>query len=461
MKPSRTKHIEFIIGDIIAVIAAYMMIAFLAGVNLLSHYIQSAILLVIFMLLSISIVDAYKEVLQRRILKEVWMTTTQITVAFIVENIVLCLLGKWEYCLEPNMYRIYILVIMIVCGERCVIKRILNIRFQATKNAKMIMVVAKKPQAEKIIDKLSDNHTVYKIEGLAVIDEDSIGNIKNVPISCKEDEITDYVSSHIVDEVILSISDEPEREMEMAKMFLSAGIVVHIYMEQFLQEMPHYKPEYISGMNVITCYVREIPLMPRIFKRLMDIAGGIIGCLIALLMGLIIGPIIYVKSPGPIIFTQVRIGKNGRPFKFYKFRSMYVDADERKKEYITQNQVHGLMFKMDHDPRIIPGIGEFIRKTSMDEFPQFLNVLLGDMSLVGTRPPTVDEYERYNLQYNRRLAIKPGITGLWQVSGRSDITDFDEVVRLDNQYIDNWTIGTDVKIILKTILVVLQHKGSR
>ena len=139
---------------------------------------------------------------------------------------------------------------------------------------------------------------------------------------------------------------------------------------------------------------------------------------------------------------------------------MYVDAEERKKELMAQNTMTGGMFKMDNDPRITP-IGRFIRKTSLDELPQFYNDLKGDMSLVGTRPPTVDEYEQYTPEQKRRLSFKPGITGLWQVSGRSEITDFDEVVRLDVSYIDGWTIWSDIKILLKTIKVVFKRDGAK
>ena len=204
----------------------------------------------------------------------------------------------------------------------------------------------------------------------------------------------------------------------------------------------------------------------------MDIAGGIVGCLITLLITIIVGPMIYISSPGPIFFAQERIGRNGRKFKMYKFRSMYMDAEERKKELMDQNKIgDGLMFKMDFDPRIIgnkilpdgtrkTGIGQFIRKTSLDEFPQFINILLGDMSLVGTRPPTVDEFKQYEARHKRRLTMKPGLTGLWQVSGRSDITDFEEVVALDTKYINDWSIGLDIKILFKTVLVVLHREGA-
>ena len=150
---------------------------------------------------------------------------------------------------------------------------------------------------------------------------------------------------------------------------------------------------------------------------------------------------------------------------------MYLDAEERKKELMSQNRVSdGMMFKLDFDPRIIgnkivdgkqvTGIGEKIRSSSLDEFPQFFNVLKGDMSLVGTRPPTEDEWEKYKYHHRARLATKPGLTGMWQVNGRSEITDFEEVVKLDTEYINNWSIGLDIRILLKTVKAVLKHEGA-
>ena len=207
-------------------------------------------------------------------------------------------------------------------------------------------------------------------------------------------------------------------------------------------------------------------------KRAFDILGGLIGSLITLVVFVIIAPIIYHKSPGPIFFVQERVGRNGKPFKMYKFRSMYMDAEERKAALESQNRIDtGLMFKMDDDPRIIGsekrgkngeprGIGNFIRRYSIDEFPQFFNVLRGEMSMVGTRPPTMDEWERYGLEHRVRMAIKPGITGLWQVSGRSKITDFEQVVRLDREYIERWNLGMDIKILLKTVVVVIGGRGA-
>ena len=214
--------------------------------------------------------------------------------------------------------------------------------------------------------------------------------------------------------------------------FIEMGVVVHVELLK-AQETKGYKRfvEKIGRYTVLTTSMNCATAKQIMMKRVLDIAGGLVGCGITLILILIIGPMIYIQSPGPIFFSQTRVGKNGKKFKIYKFRSMYMDAEERKKELLSQNQVKdGKMFKMSWDPRIIgsqkladgkvkKGIGNYIRDRSLDEFPQFFTVLKGDMSLVGTRPPTVDEWNQYDLHHRTRLAIKPGITGRWQVSGRS------------------------------------------
>jgi lipopolysaccharide/colanic/teichoic acid biosynthesis glycosyltransferase len=207
-------------------------------------------------------------------------------------------------------------------------------------------------------------------------------------------------------------------------------------------------------------------------KRTFDILFSAVVLTLLLPLFPIIALIIKLQSPGPIFFKQKRVGLNGKFFYMYKFRSMYLDAEERKAELLAQNKIKdGMMFKMDDDPRIIgsekkgkdgkpKGIGNFIRNTSIDEFPQFFNVLKGDMSLVGTRPPTIDEWNNYAPRHRARMAVKPGITGMWQVSGRSKITDFEQVVALDKKYLENWSPLLDIRILLKTVKVVLNHDGA-
>ena len=230
--------------------------------------------------------------------------------------------------------------------------------------------------------------------------------------------------------------------------------------------------EKVNGFDVLTHAANYASPLQLLIKRAADLLGGLIGSLFAVLIILIFGPMIKLSSPGPVLFRQERIGRNGKRFHILKLRTMDVDAEAHKDELRDRNRVaDGHMFKLDFDPRIIgneilpdgtkkTGIGEFIRRSSLDEFPQFFNVLKGDMSLVGTRPPTPDEWEHYELHHRARLSVRPGITGLWQVSGRSEITDFEEVVRLDTQYINNWSLGLDFRILLKTFLVVFRGKGA-
>lgn len=194
-------------------------------------------------------------------------------------------------------------------------------------------------------------------------------------------------------------------------------------------------------------------------KRIVDIVGQLIGVVISLPIMLTLIIPLKLESPGSFIFKQKRVGRNGRIFYIHKVRSMYIDAEKRKQELISKNEMSGHMFKIEKDPRITK-IGHFIRKTSIDELPQFFDVLAGSMSLIGTRPPTIDEFEQYENHHKRRLSMKPGITGLWQISGRNKIQDFEEIVQLDTSYIDNWSIWYDIKILFKTIYVVFKGHGA-
>ena len=195
------------------------------------------------------------------------------------------------------------------------------------------------------------------------------------------------------------------------------------------------------------------------FKRLMDIVLSILAILVFSPVFLLTALIIKITSPGPIIFSQVRVGRFGRHFKFYKFRSMYIDAEARKAELMKHNESKdGVIFKMKKDPRITP-IGRFIRKFSIDELPQLFNVLLGDMSLVGPRPPLPSEVRTYTLEERKRLNITPGITCLWQVSGRSELP-FSKQIALDKEYIASQSMWKDFLILLRTIPAILTGKGA-
>jgi lipopolysaccharide/colanic/teichoic acid biosynthesis glycosyltransferase len=193
-------------------------------------------------------------------------------------------------------------------------------------------------------------------------------------------------------------------------------------------------------------------------KRAIDIAGATVGLLLLAPIFLVISIIVALSSPGPVFYRWKVVGKDGRNFVSYKFRSMFQDADERKAELLNNNEMSGPVFKMTADPRITP-IGRFLRKYSVDEIPQLWSVLKGDMSLVGPRPPLQSEYEQFSERQKLKLQVKPGMTCLWQVKGRNEIANFDDWVRLDLEYINNWSLSLDFKILMSTIPAVLFGKG--
>ena len=301
----------------------------------------------------------------------------------------------------------------------------------------------------------------YQISALAIMDKDLTGKmIVGIPVIANAESLYDDARLMVVDSVLIALEPDHSLFKDTVNLFHVMGVEVNVSLADYNLGIPNQRIVKMGDLTVLSGNSQKMALGDTIAKRMLDIIGGIVGLFITGLFAIIVGPAIIIESPGPIFFSQTRIGKNGRRFKIYKFRSMYMDAEERKKELMEQNKMSGLMFKMDDDPRITK-VGKFIRKTSIDEFPQFWNVLKGDMSLVGTRPPTEDEFKQYKARYKKRLSMKPGITGLWQVSGRSSITDFEDVVKLDVQYIENWSFGLDLKILFQTVLVVLKHDGAQ
>ena len=298
--------------------------------------------------------------------------------------------------------------------------------------------------------------------GIVLLDDSYESNVNGTKIATKAKDLIEFCQNASLDEVYISVSGIKNFNVhEIMNTLSEMGIIIHYQMP--VPELTGAKQKVLSQTGSaynVTYASKMVPVGQLLVKRAIDICGALVGCVILALVTIIFGPLIKLESPGPIFFAQKRVGKNGRIFKMYKFRSMYADAEERKKELMAQNEMSGFMFKMENDPRITK-IGGFMRKTSLDEFPQFINILKGDMSLVGTRPPTLDEFSQYSPYHKKRLSFRPGLTGMWQVSGRSDITDFEEIVRLDVEYIEEWSVGLDIKILLKTVFTVFMGSGAR
>lgn len=343
-------------------------------------------------------------------------------------------------------------------------KKYMLVYYRKSKNSSKVMVVTTADRAEKIVEDLQGAAAWNsEIIAVALMDTKKIReDIKGVPVVADEGNLYEISTQMLLDEIFISLPEYGHEQIkEMIAAFESMGVVCH-YAVDFIEveDGSERMIENFGGYAVISYSLNYFDVRRLIIKRIMDIMGGLIGLLLTALITPFVALAIKAESPGPVFFSQVRIGKNGRRFKIYKFRSMYVDAEERKKELEAQNELSGPMFKMENDPRITK-VGKFLRKTSIDETPQFYNILVGQMSLVGTRPPTEDEFEQYSMYYRRRLSIRPGLTGMWQVNGRSEVTDFDDVVKYDLEYIDNWSLGLDIKLIMKTFISVLFHKGAK
>ncbi len=394
-------------------------------------------------------------------------------VAFIlVGSLIVVFFLQWTRILSRFVVGNFIWInIVLTYFARVLFKSFLRRHISSDKNVTRVVVIAERELMEKTIGKLvrRGERVGYKvIRAYCADDTRSEGNkgsekwmIGDVHVHHGIEDVTSRLITDPFDEVFINTPNIPQNKMQDIILgFEEMGVTTHYCLElpsvgKAVTDVGDY-----MGYSVLSYNMNRTSYKKLFIKRFIDIIGGIVGLILTGIITLFLAPAIKLDSPGPVFFSQVRVGKNGRRFKIYKFRSMYIDAEERKKELEAQNEMKGLMFKMENDPRVTK-VGAFIRKTSLDEFPQFLNVFKGDMSLVGTRPPTEAEFEQYNEHYRRRLSMTPGLTGLWQVSGRSDIEDFDEVVRLDLKYIDNWSLLEDFKIILQTVGVVLFGKGAK
>ena len=387
-----------------------------------------------------------------------------------------CLALTKASMLHSRYFLVFVPVIdvFVMTGAHAALKKML-VRSRYTKGIQSLVgVVTTQENASPILEELKKDWS-KRVTGLAIL-EAAPGQlhteIDGVKIEANFDNFMDWLRQAALDEVYLDVAQESEENMlPYLEEMESMGLTVHFRLpvldriekaccDETSAVRISRELSRCAGGNVVTMGTVELKLRDQVLKRTMDIVGGIVGCIISIPIIALVAIPLKLESPGPLIFKQRRVGRNGRVFYIHKLRSMYVDAEARKKELMAQNEMNGLMFKMEDDPRITR-VGRFIRRTSIDELPQFFDVVRGSMSLVGTRPPTLDEYRQYESHHKRRLSMKPGITGLWQVSGRSDIDDFEEVVKLDVQYIDNWSIWMDIYLLFRTVGVVFDRKGAK
>ncbi|HDG0866770.1 TPA: sugar transferase, partial [Enterococcus faecium] len=416
----------------------------------------------------------YKNVLKRGYYKEAVASIKQSFMLLLVCSLYLITMQDGNDYSRVSLFIMGVVYGLLTYIIRILWKGLLHHRMKNGEDVSLVIVTSQKIAKNVVRNLKEKNYGMYKLSGVIVVDRDMYGTtIGGVPVVANADNAAEYLLQNWVDEVFINVDESVPYPKELIARCSEMGLAVHMNLtkvsdstrgKQFIGRVGDY--------TVITSSINVMTMRQAFIKRTIDILAGIIGCIATGVIFIFVAPVIYIKSPGPIFFAQERIGQNGKTFKMYKFRSMYMDAEERKAELMKENKMsNNLMFKMDFDPRIIgnkilpdgtkkTGIGQFIRSTSLDEFPQFYNVLMGKMSLVGFRPCLKSEYEKYDFHHRARIAMKPGITGMWQVSGRSDITDFEEVVKLDAEYIRNWSMGLDFRILFRTVKTVLHRNGS-
>ena len=472
------KHADFIVLDMICLQLAYILAYAISGYGFNPYgiiiYRNMAVFLELADLIVIFAYGTMKSVLKRGYYRDFVVTVKHSIMIGALAILYLFLLQQGQAFSRLTLILTVVIYLVLTYVVRELWKKLLR-KQMADGGERKLLIITSEDVAEQVVSNMQENNYArYSIAGVVVIDADWTGRtINGIPVVANEENAAMYVCQEWIDEVLIVISEVLPYPSELIEKLTETGVTVHLNIakitnvtgkKQFVEKVGNY--------TVLTTSINYASTKQLMLKRLMDIAGGLVGCILTGIICIFVGPAIYIASPGPIFFAQERVGKNGKKFKMYKFRSMYMDAEERKAELMKDNKLgDGKMFKLDFDPRVIgnkilpdgthkTGIGDFIRRTSLDEFPQFFNVLKGDMSIIGTRPPLISETSLYELHHRARLAIKPGITGMWQVSGRSDITDFEEVVRLDKEYIENWNIGMDIKILFKTVLVVFKKDGS-
>lgn len=505
------KHIDFILWDALALQIAFVLAHAIRHGGLpytTEVYRTLAIMLVVVDILIAAIFNTMHNVMKRGYYIEVTQTLKQVLLVLLVISLFMFSIQSGDIYSRITIFLTSVFHFVLGYGIRIAWKPVVRRVGKRSPKASMILVADEK-QVPEILAYISDAEYV-EYTGIVLSNRDGTGEtIEGIPVVASLKTAADYICRERVDEIFVypaQLSDievhrspinqgvegfindvysefakkdyELQTENETEEFTVAAliescrqmAIPVHIRLpisnlgdRSFIEK--------VGGYNVLTTTANYASPLQLALKRVMDIVGGVVGSLIALVVIAVVGPQIKKESPGPILFKQERIGLNGKRFRMLKLRSMYVNADERKAELMKENRISdGMMFKLDWDPRIIgnkivngkqvTGIGQRIRDGSWDEWPQFFNILKGDMSLVGTRPPTVDEWEKYKYHHRARLSTKPGLTGMWQVSGRSKITDFEEVVKLDTEYINRWSIGLDIRILLKTVKAVFTKDGA-
>ena len=488
-----SQHTDFMAWDLFCLEIGLLLSGFLAdSANIFIQERFFPIICIIMFFVDVAVmvlVDVYHNVIRRTTWQEAVNTLRQTFYIALLLLVFLVLLQDNAFLTRSIFFVTIPFYCLLSFAVRVLWKDHLQRRLNFNKRTGLLVITTEQRLSDTLSRIVEHNIGDYHLTGIVLLHQNennedydkeiqyAVGkrkDLKDLHVVADADHVVEYITTHWGDEIYVDVAaDEEPLQTETINEILSMGLTVHLTLNEMNEiEARNKNIEWVCGAMTMTASLGYVSGRSLLLKRILDIIGGVLGCILTGLIAIFVGPAIYITDPGPIFFKQTRIGQNGKPFQMYKFRSMYKDADARRRQ-LQESLGRGdeLMFKLDRDPRIIgakelpdgkwkKGVGGWIRDLSLDEFPQFFNVLKGDMSLVGTRPPTVEEWERYDAWHMSRMSTKPGITGLWQVSGRSTIRDFEQVVQLDRQYIEDWSLMLDLQILFKTILVVAQRKGA-
>ncbi len=367
---------------------------------------------------------------------------------------------RLEFMSRPFLVLFGVIDIVLLIAEKVALRLLARHVRRRGYNYRTLLLVGINPRSEEVARIIREHpHWGLNVLGFIAPNGDFPAAVDGLPVLGSADDLPRILQEEVVDEVIFVLSRRQLEEFEESFLLCSElGIRARVALY-----FPHMKArvvlEELEGIPLLTFTNTPLAPFPMFVKRLVDVVVSALGLTVLAVPLLIIAVAIRATSRGPVLFRQVRCGLNGRRFALYKFRTMYEGSERRIEDVAHLNVVNGPAFKARHDPRVTP-VGRILRRLSIDELPQLVNVLRGDMSLVGPRPPLPEEVAQYERWQRRRLSMKPGLTGLWQVSGRAGLDDFNRWIALDLAYIDQWSLWLDLKIMLKTIPAVLSTQGA-
>jgi len=393
----------------------------------------------------------------------IWIYVKSVTQATFI-LIILMFVFKIE-----DISRIFIFLIAIVSFLLLIAKEVCFRLFFFSKEKahiayRNILIICSNPKDCVDFIDMFDSYFFWglSVYGVVTVNDKILDNkdIQGVPVLGTLNNLSNILVENPIDEVVFPRDVYKIKEIEkLLENCEELGIKARLPLNFFNLKIAKPTFESFHDIPLLTFTTTPTKLLDLFIKYTVDRIAAFFMIIILSPVFLLIALMIKATSKGPVVFSQVRSGLNGRTFKFYKFRSMYQDAEARLEDLKKYNEMEGPVFKMKNDPRITP-LGKFLRKSSLDELPQLFNVLKGEMSVVGPRPPLPKEVEKYERWQRRKLSMKPGLSCLWQISGRNQITDFDEWMMLDLKYIDNWSLWLDFKIVCQTVVVLLTMKGA-